>query len=163
TYSSDSWQTSGGCDRYRRGLYTFLRRTAPYPTFVTFDATSHEVACPRRARTNTPLQALATLNDPAFVECATALAGRMIAEGGGRAARDARGARVPPLPRARAGGGRARGARPALRGRARGLRRAASGRGDARRREGARAFARPDRARGLDGRGERAPQPRRDA
>jgi hypothetical protein len=91
TYSDDRWTTSEGCDRHRRGLYTFLRRTAPYPTFSTFDATSREVSCPRRARTNTPLQALATLNDPAFVECAVALAGRMLAEGGsepeGRAAR----------------------------------------------------------------------------
>src|SRR6185503_5780105 len=95
TYSDDRWQTSEGCDRHRRGLYTFLRRTAPYPTFVTFDATSHEVACPRRARTNTPLQALATLNDPAFVECALALAGRMIAEGGERPeTRAARGFRL---------------------------------------------------------------------
>ena len=95
TYSDDRWATSEGCDRHRRGLYTFLRRTSPYPTFVTFDATSREVACPRRARTNTPLQALATLNDPAFVECALALAGRMIKEGGEQPeARAARGFRL---------------------------------------------------------------------
>jgi cytochrome c553 len=94
-YSDDRWSPSEGCDRYRRGLYTFLRRTAPYPAFLAFDATSREVTCPRRARTNTPLQALTTLNDPAFVECAVALAGRMMAEGGEEAsARAARGFRL---------------------------------------------------------------------
>ncbi len=82
TYSSDSWVTSSGEDRFRRGLYTFLRRTAPYPTFLLFDGTSRELACSRRARSNTPLQALALLNDPAFVECARALARRMAGGGG---------------------------------------------------------------------------------
>jgi len=94
-YSDDRWVPSEGCDRYRRGLYTFLRRTAPYPAFLTFDATSREVTCPRRARTNTPLQALTTLNDPAFVECAVALAARMLEEGGATPeARAARGFRL---------------------------------------------------------------------
>ena len=74
TYSSDRWQESVGEDRYRRGLYTFWRRTAPYPTFQLFDAPSRELSCTRRGRSNTPLQALATLNDPAFLECAAALA-----------------------------------------------------------------------------------------
>src|SRR5262245_41787541 len=83
-YNDDRWVTSEGCDRHRRGLYTFLRRTAPYPTALVFDATSHEVTCPRRSRTNTPLQALAALNDPAFVECAVALGARMMQEGGPR-------------------------------------------------------------------------------
>jgi mono/diheme cytochrome c family protein len=78
TYSSDRWNESQGPDRYRRGMYTFWRRTAPYPTFQLFDAPSRELACTRRDRTNTPLQALATLNDPAFVECAVALAGRLL-------------------------------------------------------------------------------------
>jgi hypothetical protein len=81
-YSSDKWVESTGEDRYRRGLYTFWRRTAPYPTFVGFDATSREVTCTRRARTNTPLQALTTLNDPQFVEAAVALGARMMREGG---------------------------------------------------------------------------------
>ncbi len=82
-YSSDQWTQSTGPDRYRRGLYTFSRRTAPYPTSALFDAPSRETSCPRRSRTNTPLQALASLNDPQFVECAVALARRMLREGAG--------------------------------------------------------------------------------
>ncbi|MBL8763656.1 MAG: DUF1553 domain-containing protein [Phycisphaerae bacterium] len=85
-YNNDRWITSEGEDRHRRGLYTFWRRTAPYPTFVGFDAPSREISCVRRPRTNTPLQALATLNDPAFVESASALARRMMSEGGGEPA-----------------------------------------------------------------------------
>ena len=78
-YSSDQWIASTGENRYRRGLYTFIRRTSPYPTFTTFDATSREACTVRRVRTNTPLQALTTLNDDAFFEAARALARRMIA------------------------------------------------------------------------------------
>ncbi len=85
-YSADKWETSTGEDRHRRGLYTFWRRTAPYPSFVAFDAPSREVTCTRRVPTTTPLQALVTLNDPAFFECAQALAGRMEDEGGASAA-----------------------------------------------------------------------------
>jgi hypothetical protein len=81
-YSNDRWIDSQGPDRYRRGLYTFWRRTAPYPTFMAFDAPSRETCTVRRPRTNTPLQALTTLNDPAFVEAAQALARRILAEGG---------------------------------------------------------------------------------
>lgn len=81
-YNSDQWKTSDGEDRYRRSLYTFWRRTAPYPAFVTFDATSREFCTVRRIRTNTPLQALTTLNDPAFLDAARALAQRMRTEGG---------------------------------------------------------------------------------
>jgi hypothetical protein len=81
-YSSDRWETSAGGDRHRRGLYTFWRRTAPYPTFLLFDAPSREVCTDRRSQTNTPLQALALLNDPAFVEAARALALKMLAGGG---------------------------------------------------------------------------------
>ncbi|NRA95455.1 MAG: DUF1553 domain-containing protein [Planctomycetes bacterium] len=76
------WPTSMGEDRYRRGIYTFIRRTAPYPAMAVFDAPSREVCMPRRVLTNTPLQALVTLNDPCFVECAQALARRIVAEGG---------------------------------------------------------------------------------
>jgi hypothetical protein len=81
-YSAEKWQTSGGEDKYRRGLYTFWKRTAPYPSFMSFDAPSREFCVVRRPRTNTPLQALTTLNDPVYVEAAQALARRMIAEGG---------------------------------------------------------------------------------
>lgn len=81
-YSDDKWQISPGDDRHRRGLYTFIRRTAPYPSMLTFDATSREFCTVRRVRTNTPLQALTTLNDPAFFEGAQAMAKRILAEGG---------------------------------------------------------------------------------
>ena len=73
-YSTDKWTTSEGEDRYRRSLYTFWRRTSPYPSFMTFDATSREYCTVRRVRTNTPLQALTLLNDPASFEAARALA-----------------------------------------------------------------------------------------
>ncbi len=81
-YNGERWETSQGEDRYRRGIYTFLKRTAPYPTFATFDAPSRELCTVRRARTNTPLQALNILNDPAFFDAARALARRMMAEAG---------------------------------------------------------------------------------
>ncbi len=81
-FSDDKWVESTGEDRYRRGLYTFVRRTAPYPSMLTFDAPSREFCTVRRVRTNTPLQALTTLNDPAFFEAAQALARRILAEGG---------------------------------------------------------------------------------
>ncbi|MEZ6130299.1 MAG: PSD1 and planctomycete cytochrome C domain-containing protein [Planctomycetaceae bacterium] len=74
TYSKLKWETSVGEDRYRRALYTFLRRTSPYPSLMTFDATSREVCQIRRVRTNTPLQALIAMNDPVYVEAAGALA-----------------------------------------------------------------------------------------
>lgn len=79
-YSSDKWTNSEGEDRYRRGLYTFLRRTSPYPALMTFDAPSREFCTVRRVRTNTPLQALTTLNDPAFFDAARSLAKRIWAE-----------------------------------------------------------------------------------
>src|SRR5262249_43646366 len=79
-YSSDKWVMSTNGDQYRRGLYTFWRRTAPYAAFMAFDAPSREVCTERRPRTNTPLQALATLNDKSLVECANALARRMMSE-----------------------------------------------------------------------------------
>jgi hypothetical protein len=71
------WETSKGEDRYRRALYTEARRTSPYPSMATFDAPSRETCTLRRDRTNTPLQALVTLNDPVYVEAAQALARRM--------------------------------------------------------------------------------------
>jgi hypothetical protein len=79
----NAYPTSVGEDRYRRGLYTFWRRTMPHPSLTTFDAPSRESCTLRRSATNTPLQAFVTMNDPAFVECAQALARRIVAEGGG--------------------------------------------------------------------------------
>jgi hypothetical protein len=77
-----TWATSTGEDRYRRGLYTFWRRTIPYPSMATFDAPSRELCTVRRIRTNTPLQAFVTMNDPVYVEAAQALARRVFREGG---------------------------------------------------------------------------------
>ena len=73
-YGDEKWGLSAGEDKYRRGLYTYWKRTSPYPSFFSFDAPSREVICTRRPRTNTPLQALTTLNDPAFVEAAQVMA-----------------------------------------------------------------------------------------
>ena len=80
--ASTDWKTSPGEDQYRRGLYTRWRRTTPYPSMATFDAPSREVCTIRRIRTNTPLQALVTLNDPVYIEAAQALARRIVASGG---------------------------------------------------------------------------------
>jgi hypothetical protein len=85
-YSSEKWIPSDGEDRYRRGLYVFIRRSAAYPSFMTFDATSREHCTVRRVRTNTPLQALTTLNDEAFFEAAKALAARVLREAAGPSA-----------------------------------------------------------------------------
>ena len=80
--SSTDWKTSDGDDKYRRAIYTRWRRNLPYPSLVAFDAPERNVCSMRRMRTNTPLQALVTLNDPVFVEYAQGLARRVIAEGG---------------------------------------------------------------------------------
>jgi hypothetical protein len=77
-----AYPTSAGEDRYRRALYTFWRRTIPYPSMATFDAPSRENCTVRRLPTNTPLQAFVTLNDPAFVEMAQSLGRRVVREGG---------------------------------------------------------------------------------
>jgi hypothetical protein len=79
-YGMTSWTASTGADRYRRGLYTFLKRTSPYAAFITMDAPTSDTACVRRERSNTPLQALALLNDTVFVEAARALARRVLSE-----------------------------------------------------------------------------------
>jgi hypothetical protein len=81
-YSDAKWVTATGEDRYRRAIYTYWKRTSSYPSMVAFDAPSREVCTVRRIPTNTPLQALVTLNDEAYVECAVGLAERMMAEGG---------------------------------------------------------------------------------
>jgi hypothetical protein len=77
-----TYPTSTGEDRYRRGMYTFWRRTVPYPSMATFDAPSREICCMRRIPTNTPLQALVTLNDPVYLELAQAMGRRIVKEGG---------------------------------------------------------------------------------
>ncbi|WP_436714562.1 PSD1 and planctomycete cytochrome C domain-containing protein [Roseiconus lacunae] len=76
--SATDWQTSQGEDRFRRGLYTTWRRSNPYPSMAQFDAPNREVCTVRRIRTNTPLQALVTLNDPVYVEAAQSLARRCL-------------------------------------------------------------------------------------
>jgi hypothetical protein len=85
-----TWSTSQGQDRYRRALYTFWRRTVPYPSMATFDAPSREICAIKRPRTNTPLQSFVTLNDPVYVEAAQALARRIVREGGEQVAGRAR-------------------------------------------------------------------------
>jgi hypothetical protein len=80
--AQNAYPTSKGEDRYRRGIYTFWRRTMPYPSMATFDAPSRESCTVRRLPTNTPLQAFVTMNDPVFVECAQALGRRIVREGG---------------------------------------------------------------------------------
>jgi hypothetical protein len=81
-YGSLPWRVSEGPDRYRRGLYTFSKRTAPYAMAVTFDAPSGEACVARRDVSNTPLQALTLLNDAVFVECAQALGRRLAKQSG---------------------------------------------------------------------------------
>ncbi len=82
SYSPKPWPESQGLDRYRRGLYTFRYRSVPYPMLQTFDAPTADMSCVRRARSNTPLQALTTLNEPLFMETARALASRALIDGG---------------------------------------------------------------------------------
>ena len=92
--SAIDWKTSEGDDKFRRGLYTTWRRSNPYPSMMAFDAVNREVCTVRRDRTNTPLQALVTLNDPVYVEAAQALARRIAAHEGSTAERVAYGFRL---------------------------------------------------------------------
>lgn len=95
------WKTSEGEDRYRRALYVEWRRTSPYPSMATFDSPNREVCTVRRPRSNTPLQALVTLNDPVYVEAAQALGRRMAGTAGAATDKVTRGFRLclarPPL------------------------------------------------------------------
>ncbi|NNE00539.1 MAG: DUF1553 domain-containing protein [Pirellulaceae bacterium] len=77
--AGDKWNVPkpGDKDRYRRSIYTYMKRSIPYPMFAAFDAPSREFCAPRRLRSNTPLQALMMLNDEVFAECTSALANRM--------------------------------------------------------------------------------------
>jgi hypothetical protein len=77
------WPTATGPDRYRRGLYTFFQRSAAHPALLLFDAPDASVSCTRRVRSNTPLQALISLNDAASIEFAEVLSGRMLKEASG--------------------------------------------------------------------------------
>jgi hypothetical protein len=80
---SVKWEESTGADRYRRGMYILFQRTVPYPQLMNFDEPSGNLACTRRERTNTPLQALNLLNDPVFFEAAQGLAFRVMRESSG--------------------------------------------------------------------------------
>jgi hypothetical protein len=81
-FSAQSYEQSHGKDLYRRGMYTFWKRTVPPASLATFDAPDREKCTARRSLTNTPLQALALLNDPTYVEASRALAQRTLLEGG---------------------------------------------------------------------------------
>lgn len=82
SYGPKIWAYDTDADKYRRALYTFRYRSVPYPAFESFDAPRGDVACVRRPRSNTPLQALTTLNESLYLECARELARRIVAEGG---------------------------------------------------------------------------------
>jgi Protein of unknown function (DUF1553) len=82
SYGPKVWFEAKGPDRYRRALYTFRYRSVPYPMLQSFDAPNGDFACVRRTRSNTPLQALTTLNEPIFLECARAMALRVLRDGG---------------------------------------------------------------------------------
>lgn len=82
SYGPKIWNEETGPQRYRRALYTFRYRSVPYPVLTNFDTPNGDTACVRRSRSNTPLQALTTLNEPLFYEAAQALAKKAIADGG---------------------------------------------------------------------------------
>ncbi len=85
-YNDATWTDAKGPDRYRRAIYTFIKRTAGYPSALMFDASDRDTSLPRRIATNTPLQALVTLNDPAYQEAAQALARRVMQDTAGKTA-----------------------------------------------------------------------------
>jgi hypothetical protein len=82
SYGPKNWPEEKGENRYRRALYTFRFRSVPYPVLQTFDTPNGDFSCVRRARSNTPLQALVLLNEPLFLEAARALALRTLEHGG---------------------------------------------------------------------------------
>jgi hypothetical protein len=93
-YNDSKWKDATGLNRYRRAVYTYIKRTSGYPSFLTFDASDHDTSLARRIPTNTPLQALVTLNDPVYEEASEALAKRMMKEKAGLDARLIYGARL---------------------------------------------------------------------
>jgi hypothetical protein len=82
SYGPKVWNEAAGSDRYRRALYTFRFRSVPYPALQVFDAPNGDSSCVRRLRSNTPLQALTSLNETVFMECAQSLAAHILEEGG---------------------------------------------------------------------------------
>jgi hypothetical protein len=80
-YSGEYWKESEGEDKYRRSVYTYIKRTSLYPAMMMFDASTREVCVSRRIRTNTPLQALVTLNDSSLVVAAKNFATLMMTKG----------------------------------------------------------------------------------
>lgn len=86
-YNSDRWRNSEGEDSHRRAVYTFWKRASPYPSMITFDGADRVVCVARRIRTNTPLQALVTLNDSAYFDMARHFALRMKRAGGNDASK----------------------------------------------------------------------------
>jgi hypothetical protein len=82
SYGPKVWREEKDEDRYRRAIYTFRFRSVPYPMLTVFDTPNGDAACVRRGRSNTPLQALTTLNETLSLESARAMAGRVLAEGG---------------------------------------------------------------------------------
>ena len=82
SYAPFPWKNEEGDEKYRRALYTFRRRSTPYPALQTFDVPNADFSCVKRQRSNSPLQALVSLNEPIFVECAQSLARKACADGG---------------------------------------------------------------------------------
>ncbi|NOS70619.1 MAG: DUF1553 domain-containing protein, partial [Verrucomicrobia bacterium] len=82
SYGPKTWKEDTGTEKYRRSLYIFRYRSVPYPMLQTFDVPNGDFSCVRRLRSNTPLQALVSLNETTFMECAQALARKTLTEGG---------------------------------------------------------------------------------
>lgn len=82
SYAPFPWKNEVGDENYRRAIYTFRRRSTPYPALQTFDVPNADFSCVKRQRSNSPLQALVSLNEPIFVECARHLARQILADGG---------------------------------------------------------------------------------
>ena len=97
SYGPKVWNEAIGIERYRRAFYTFRYRSVPYPMLQAFDAPNGDFACVRRSRSNTPLQALTTLNEPIYLECARALAFSVLERGGSHRFRPA-GLRIQAMP-----------------------------------------------------------------